>query len=236
MSEVVEKTLLGYVPELLDELERLKAEQEAARAELRRIDETEATAEAALSNRRAELVKPDRAKALAEAALTGEAAPPEPPDLPGVDPKDLEATIRGLQSMRDAPRKRIKELGAALRARTIQAFREAAERAAADLVPAAERVEALHTEISAAQCFVESVPGRTPSDTLVGEDWYHLNIPSSEQIKALHAATQILYFKPVLAGGDVPAAYKAAFAAFEAAKAEVRRRLGRWPLEPSDGE
>jgi hypothetical protein len=230
MSEA--KTLLEYVPDRLEGMERTKGEEDAARAEVRRIDGKILEAELALERRRAELVKPDRSRVLAAAMLAGEPPPSEPEEPPGPAVTDLEATVRGLREMRKPPQERIGLARAELRAQTIRAFREAAERAAPDLVEAAQRVENLHAQIGAAQRLVESSgAGQGPGAIVVGGDWWDLRIPSSEQIGALRRATAMKYSRPILVGGDRDGLNVAATAAFEKARAEVRRLVGRWPLD-----
>ncbi len=229
------KALLDYVPELLDEMERIKASQDAARSELRRIDlEIERTG-VALAARRRELTKADRSRALAEAALRGEALPPEPPDPPGIDPKVLEDALRGLRAMRETPAKEIEDTKVALRVACHRSVIEAVERAAADLVPAVRRVEELRALVGAAQRLVECTPtppGRAPQ-IILGQDWFGLFcIPSVEGIEALGPATRKVQFRARLAGDDLEGEHKAATRAFEEAQREVRRRLGgTWPLD-----
>ena len=226
------KRLLEYVPERLEELERIQAEVDAHRAEQKRIDDKIQEAEIALMRRQAELAKPDRSHALAEAALRGDDPPKEPKDPPGVAPQELQDTIRGLTAMREVPAKQIEKARALLRERCIAAFREAAERAAADLVAAARRVEALHAEIGAAQRLVESMGSGHGAGIVVGADWFNLAIPSSEQIATLGPATKMNFFKPMLVGGYPEGLHNAATAAFQAARSEVTGRLGgRWPLD-----
>ncbi len=226
------KTLLEYVPELLEEMDRVKAEEDAAQAEDARIKATIAETELVLDRRERELVKPDRSAVLADAALRGVPPPPEPEDVPGPSLEDLRATIKGLQAKRAEPLARIENARADLHARTIHVFREAAERAAAEYVEHAKRLEALHAEIGAAQRLAEMLGPDATRHTVVGLDWWELHVPASDQLEAMRGALRTAHFRQVLAGGDRGAdAHRASFAAFQRAQAEMVQRFGRWPLE-----
>lgn len=231
MSEA--KTLLGYVPDLLQALEDIRAEEDAARAEVKQIDEKIHETELALYRRREETRKPDRSRVLAEAALRGEPPPPEPEEPPGPAPAEIEATIRGLQAMRAGPLERIGLARDRLKAQTVLAFREGAERAAVDLLAAAQKVATLHAAIGAAHMVQVAAAPDKPEAVLVGRDWWELWIPTTEQLEALECTIHPHRQRQFLAGGDLQTLHLAASAAFDAARAEVSRRLGRWPLDRS---
>jgi hypothetical protein len=225
MSEA--KTLLEYGPDLLEEMERIKAEENDARAEVAKIDSAIFAAELAESNRRAELVRPDRSRVLAEAALAGEAAPPEPEDPPGPPVAELQSTIRGLRAMRDEPEKRIEVARAALAGRCREAFKVAAQRAAVDYLDLADRLRKVHAEIAAAQ----TMAGSDMTAWVVGESWWKIAVPSSGQLRALDGKVNPHDHRGLLFGGHEDT-YLAAQAAFDAARSEVMRLLGgRWPLD-----
>ena len=225
--------LLEYVPELLGEMDRVKVEEDAARAELKRIDAKVAETEIALYARRAELRRPDRSGVLAGAALRGEPPPPEPKDPPGADPKDLEATIKGLQAMREEPKQRIAEARASMRALALRAFLQAVERAVPDYIWHARCLEALHAEIGTAQAVANSIGGgENMSLVFLGPDWWNLCIPSTDRLAAMQSETRTLYSRQVLAGGDKGEwAQKAAAAGLSRDRAEMTRRFGYWPLD-----
>jgi hypothetical protein len=229
MSDAAD-TLLGYVPELLAEIERLQGEADAARDDERRIRTKIDEAELAIMKRRAELVRPDRSRVLAEAALAGAAPPPEPQDPPGAPIAELEATARGLKQLQAEAVKRREDRVADVRAALCRLFPLAAERAAVDYAKHAKAVANLHAAIGAAQEGAQAVPGRTPWEgVFVGGDWSRLFVPISEQLEALRPYVRPHANVQVLAGGSVEECGNAARQAFERVKAEITRRLGRWP-------
>lgn len=223
-------TLLGYVKDLLEELERLQGEADAARDEERRIRTKLGEAELAIVKRRAELVRPDRSRVLAEAALAGAPTPPEPQDPPGPLVAELEATARGLKQLQAEAVKRREDRAADVRAALSRLFPVAAERAAVDYAKHAKALATLHAAIGAAQEGAQSVPGRTPWEgVFVGGDWTRLFVPISEQLEALRPYVRPHANVQVLAGGSIEECSNAARLAFERVRAEITRRLGRWP-------
>lgn len=231
MSE--RKTLLGYVPDLLEDLERRQAAVQAAQAEAKQISEKIAQTEIALYARRAELVKPDRSRALAAAALAGATPPPEPQDPPGPRVEDLEDTIRGLKAMKADADKRAKDLQGEVGAAVLRLFPAAAERAAADYVKLGKALAEVHAAIGAAEQGARSAPGRPPWEGVIGgEDWHKLYVPITEQLEAFIPYIEPMRSVQVIAGGGPSESFKATGDAFAEAKAEIRRRLGgRWPFD-----
>lgn len=219
-------SILDYAAEELAEVERLQAEEDAAAAEVERIDKAIHEAELAFYRRKDEVKRPDRRQALAAAALAGVEAPPEPPIPPGPTLEDLQATIDGLDAMRKTSEDTRAKTHAALRLKVIEVFTAGAERAAEDYLSTARRLEALHTAIGAAE--------EVSRQGLVGDDWESVCVPNSSRLRALEHAGVVrgaAYLRlPVVAGGDTYRSRVAA--AHAAARSEIRARLGgRWPMD-----